>query len=66
MLVVTRERSVLVGLLVHGEDLEDAAGLGIELLLGQPPQAELRVRGSPLGHEAAHDARKGCVSGECR
>ncbi len=56
-MVVARERGVLVGLLVLGEDLEDPAGLGIELLLREPPQAQLRVGGLPLGHEAGKDAR---------
>ena len=57
VLVVARERGVLVHLLAVLEDLEDPAGLGIGLLRREPSQAQLRVGGSALGHEAAHDAR---------
>ena len=52
LLVVARERGVLVGLLGLREDLEDPAGLGIEPFFREPPQAQLRVGGLPVGHEA--------------
>src|SRR5262245_56837189 len=44
-------------MLVLREDLEDPARLGIGLLRREPPQAQLRVRGTALGHEAGQDAR---------
>ena len=51
-LVVARERSVLVSGLGVVEELEDPAPLGPGLLLREPPQAQLRVCGPPLTHEA--------------
>jgi hypothetical protein len=56
-LVVPREWSVLVGMLDLGEDLEDPARLGFELLLHEAPPAQLGVGGPPLSHEAGQDAR---------
>src|SRR5881227_1698409 len=51
MLVVACERGVLVGLLGVREDLEDPARPGVRLLLGEPPQTQLRVGWAPLSHE---------------
>ena len=74
-LVVARERGVLVRGLVVGEDLEDPTRLGVLLLRGEPPQTQLRVAWTALGHEAAQDARnrrapvnprRWAPNGECR
>jgi len=64
VLVVARERSVFVCLLDVVEDLENPARLAFGLLLREPPEAQLRVGGSPLCHEAGKDARNRPAPGQ--